>query len=81
MANNGNRNVWEHREMMESRMSKMEAHVENIYHHVKRIENHLEKQNGRIRDNEFALSKWKGVAIGIIAVSTAISSVITMAMK
>ena len=49
MANN--RNVWEHREMMESRMSKMEAHVENIYHHVKRIENHLEKQNGRIRDN------------------------------
>ena len=79
MANN--RNVWEHREMMESRMSKMEAHVENIYHHVKRIENHLDKQNGRIRDNEFALSKWKGVAIGIIAVSTAISSVITMAMK
>ena len=47
MANNGNRNVWEHREMMESRMSKMEAHVENIYHHVKRIENHLDKQNGR----------------------------------
>ena len=79
MANN--RNVWEHREMMESRMSKMEAHVENIYHHVKRIENHLEKQNGRIRDNEFALNKWKGVAIGIIAVSTAISSVISMAMK
>ena len=79
MANN--RNVWEHREMMESRMSTMETHVENIYHHVKRIESHLEKQNGRIRDNEFTLSKWKGVAIGIIALSTAISSVITMAMK
>ena len=79
MANN--RNVWEHREMMESRMSTMVTHVENIYHHVKRIESHLEKQNGRIRDNEFTLSKWKGVAIGIIAISTAISSVITMAMK
>ena len=75
------RNVWEHREMMESRMSTMETHVENIYHHVKRIESHLDKQNGRIRDSEFTLSKWKGVAIGIIAVSTAISSVITMAMK
>ena len=79
MANN--RNVWEHREMMESRMSTMETHVENIYHHVKRIESHLDKQNGRIRDNEFTLNKWKGVAIGIIAVSTAISSLITMAMK
>ena len=75
------RNVWEHREMMESRMSTMETHVENIYHHVKRIESHLDKQNGRIRDSEFTLSKWKGVAIGIIAVSPAISSVITMAMK
>ena len=75
------RNVWEHREMMESRMSTMETHVENIYHHVKRIESHLDKQTGRIRDSEFTLSKWKGVAIGIIAVSTAISSVITMAMK
>ena len=79
MANT--RNVWEHREMMESRMSTMETHVENIYHHVKRIESHLEKQNGRIRDNEFTLTKWKGVAIGIIAVSTTISSLITMAMK
>ena len=75
------RNAWEHREKMESRMSRMETHVENIYHHVKRIESHLDKQNGRIRDNEFALSKWKGVAIGIIAVSTAISSLVTMAMK
>jgi len=81
MANNGNRNVWEHREMMESRMSKMEAHVENIYHHVKRIESHLDKQNGRIRDNEFTISKWKGVAIGIIAISSAISSLIAMAIK
>ena len=79
MANN--RNVWDYRDGMDSRMGKMETHVENIYHHIKRIESHLEKQNGRIRVNEFTLSKWKGVAIGIIAISTAISSVITMAMK
>ena len=79
MANN--RNVWDYRDGMDSRMGKMETHVENIYHHIKRIESHLEKQNGRIRVNEFTLSKWKGVAIGIIAVSTAISSLITMAMK
>ena len=79
MANN--RNVWDYRDGMDARMGKMETHVENIYHHIKRIESHLEKQNGRIRVNEFTLSKWKGVAIGIIAVSTAISSLITMAMK
>ncbi len=79
MANN--RNVWDYRDGMDSRMGKMETHVENIYHHIKRIESHLDKQNGRIRVNEFTLSKWKGVAIGIIAVSTAISSLITMAMK
>ena len=79
MANN--RNVWDYRDGMDSRMAKMETHVENIYHHIKRIESHLEKQNGRIRVNEFTLSKWKGVAIGIIAISTAISSVISMAMK
>ena len=80
MANNS-RNVWDYRDSMDSRMGKMETHVENIYHHIKRIESHLEQQNGRIRVNEFTLSKWKGVAIGIIAISTAISSVISMAMK
>ena len=81
MANNGNRNVWEHRDLMESRLSKMETHTENIYHHLKRIDLLLEKQNGRVRANEFTLSKWKGVAIGVIAISTAISSLIAMAMK
>ena len=80
MANNS-RNVWDYRDSMDSRMGKMETHVENIYHHIKRIESQLAQQNGRIRVNEFTLSKWKGVAIGIIAISTAISSVISMAMK
>ena len=58
MANN--RNVWDYRDSLDSRMAKMETHVENIYHHVKRIDVLLEKQNGRIRTNEFTLSRWKG---------------------
>jgi len=77
----GNRDVWGYREGMEARMSKMETHVENIYHHVKRIDLLLEKQNGRIRTNEFTLSRWKGVAVGIIAVSSAVSTLIAMAIK
>tara|TARA_R110000824_G_C15133696_1_gene669298 strand:- start:578 stop:757 length:180 start_codon:yes stop_codon:yes gene_type:complete len=59
----------------------MEAHMQNIYHHLKRIDILLEKQNGRIRTNEFTLSKWKGLALGIIAVSSAISSLIAMAIR
>ena len=47
MANN--RNVWDYRDGLESRMGKMESHVENIFHHVKRIDASLEKQNGRIK--------------------------------
>jgi len=77
----GSRDVWGYREGMEARMSKMETHVENIYHHVKRIDLLLEKQNGRIRTNEFTLSRWKGVAVGIIAVSSAVSTLIAMAIK
>ena len=46
-----------------------------------RVDDHLEKQNGRIREAEDTMNKWKGVAIGIIAISTAISSLIAMAMK
>ena len=79
MANN--RNVWDYRDSLDSRMAKMETHVENIYHHVKRIDVLLEKQNGRIRTNEFTLSRWKGVTAGIIAVSAALSTLIAMAMK
>ena len=75
------RDAWEHRDNIQSRISKIEAHTENIYHHVKRIDKLLEKQNGRIRDTELTLSKWKGVAIGTIAISTAISSLIAMAIK
>jgi len=79
MANN--RDVWGYRDGMDAKTAKIEAHVENIYHHVKRIDTLLEKQNGRIRDNEFTISKWKGVAVGIIAMSTALSTLIAMAMK
>jgi hypothetical protein len=76
-----NRDVWGYREGMESRMSAMETHVENIYHHVKRIDVLLEKQNGRIRENEFTISKWKGVAVGIVAISTTLSTIIGIIIK
>ena len=56
MANN--RDVWGYRDGMDAKTAKIEAHVENIYHHVKRIDTLLEKQNGRIRENEFTISKW-----------------------
>ncbi len=79
MANS--RDVWDYRDGLESRMGKMESHVENIFHHVKRIDASLEKQNGRIRTNEFTLSKWKGIAIGIIALSTALSTLVGMIIK
>ena len=75
------RDVWDYRNGLESRMGKMESHVENIYHHVKRIDSLLEKQNGRIRTNEFTLSKWKGIAVGIIALSTALSTLVGMIIK
>ena len=78
---NGKRNTWDYRDNIQSRISKIEAHTENIYHHVKRIDTLLEKQNGRIRSAEFTLSKWKGVASGIIAISTAISTLIAMALR
>ena len=76
-----NRDVWGYREGMESRMSAMETHVENIYHHVKRIDLLLEKQNGRIRENEFTISKWRGVAVGIVVLSTTLSTIIGIIIK
>jgi len=75
------RDVWQHRDNIESRISKMEAHMQNIYHHLKRIDVLLEKQNGRIRTNEFTISKWKGLVSGVIAISTAISTLIAMALR
>ena len=75
------RDAWDYRDGIQSRISKIEAHTENIYHHVKRIDSLLEKQNGRIRSTEFTLSKWKGVASAIIAISTAISTLIAMALR
>ena len=76
-----NRDVWGYREGMESRMSAMETHVENIYHHVKRIDLLLEKQNGRIRENEFTISKWRGVAVGVVVLSTTLSTIIGIIIK
>ena len=77
----GNRDTWAYRDGLDARMAAMEAHVENIYHHVKRIDVLLEKQNGRIRTNEFTINRWKGVAVGIIAVSTALSTIIGVIIK
>jgi len=78
---NGKRDTWDYRDGIQSRISKIEAHTENIYHHVKRIDALLEKQNGRIRSTEFTISKWKGLASGVIAISTAISTLIAMALR
>ena len=74
----GSRDVWGYRDSMDARMAKMEAHVENIYHHVKRIDLLLEKQNGRIRTNEGVISRWKGIAVGIVCIASFISTVIAM---
>ena len=76
-----NRDAWAFRDGLDARMAAMEAHVENIYHHVKRIDVLLEKQNGRIRENEFTISKWKGVAVGIVAISTTLSTIIGIIIK
>ena len=74
------RDVWDYRDNLEdkivSRLSAIEAHMENVYHHVKRIDSLLEKQNGRIRSNEFTINKWKGIAFGVFVASTAISTLI-----
>ena len=76
-----NRDAWAFRDGLDARMAAMEAHVENIYHHVKRIDVLLEKQNGRIRESEFTISKWRGVAVGIVAISTTISTIIGIIIK
>ena len=75
------RDAWEYRDGLDARMSAMETHVENIYHHVKRIDLLLEKQNGRIRENEFTISKWRGVAGGVVDLSTTLSTIIGIIIK
>jgi len=77
----GNRDAWAFRDGLDARMAAMEAHVENIYHHVKRIDLLLEKQNGRIRENEFTISKWRGVAVGVVVLSTTLSTIIGIIIK
>jgi len=76
-----NRDAWAFRDGLDARMAAMEAHVENIYHHVKRIDVLLEKQNGRIRENEFTISKWRGVAVGVVVLSTTLSTIIGIIIK
>ena len=76
-----NRDAWAFRDGLDARMAAMEAHVEIIYHHVKRIDVLLEKQNGRIRENEFTISKWRGVAVGVVVLSTTLSTIIGIIIK
>jgi hypothetical protein len=76
-----NRDAWAFRDGLDARMAAMEAHVENIYHHVKRIDVLLEKQNSRIRENEFTISKWRGVAVGVVVLSTTLSTIIGIIIK
>ena len=74
------RDAWEHRDNIQSRISKIEAHTENIYHHIKRMEKHLEKQNSSIFRHESIINKWKGVAITLSVVFTVVQVVIASMM-
>ena len=77
--------VWHFRHNLEDKVTdiavqnaKTNAHIENIYHHIKRIETHLDKQNGSIARHESVISKWKGVAIGVIVVVSFVQVVVAM---
>ena len=76
-----NRDVWNYRNNLDEKIGSINAHIENIYHHIKRVDSHLDKQNGRIRNNEQVISKWKGVAVGILCVASFISTVIAMVIN
>tara|TARA_Y100001970_G_scaffold3976_1_gene4605 strand:+ start:3928 stop:4164 length:237 start_codon:yes stop_codon:yes gene_type:complete len=76
-----NKDVWNYRNSLDEKIGSINAHVENIYHHIKRVDTHLDKQNGRIRYNEQIISKWKGVAVGILCVASFISTVIAMVIN
>ena len=78
-------NVWHFRHALEDKVTdiavqnaKTNAHIENIYHNIKRIEVHLDKQNGSIAKHENVISKWKGVAIGVIVVVSFVQVVVAM---
>ena len=77
--------VWHFRHSLEDKVTdiavqnaKTNAHIENIYHHIKRIESHLDKQNGSIARHESVISKWKGVAIGVVVVVGLVQVVVAM---
>ena len=78
-------NVWHFRHNLEDKVTAIavknaetNAHIENIYHHIKRIESHLEKQNGNIARHESTISKWKGVALGVVVVVSFVQVVVAM---
>ena len=73
-----NKDVWNYRNSLAEKIGSINAHIENIYHHIKRVDAHLEKQNGRIRTNEGVISRWKGIAVGIVCIASFISTVIAM---
>ena len=73
-----NKDVWNYRNNLDEKIGSINAHIENIYHHIKRVDSHLEKQNGRIRANEGVISRWKGIAVGIICVASFVSTLIAM---
>ena len=78
-------NVWHFRHALEDKVidiavqnAKTNAHIENIYHNIKRIEVHLDKQNGTIANHESVISKWRGVAIGVVMVVSFVQVVVAM---
>ena len=77
--------VWHFRHGLEDKVTDIavkgaetNAHIENIYHHIKRIEVHLEKQNGTIAQHQSVISKWRGVAIGVVMVVSFVQVVVAM---
>tara|TARA_R100000742_G_scaffold4279_1_gene1663 strand:- start:18004 stop:18240 length:237 start_codon:yes stop_codon:yes gene_type:complete len=62
-------------------LGELNAHHKNIYHHIKRIDDHLRGINGSVHRHDVILSKWKGISIGVIGMSTAISTVISYLIK
>lgn len=72
---------WEWRNGVQQTLGELNAHHKNMYHHIKRIDNHLRGINGSVHRHDVILSKWKGIVLGILGMSTAISTVIGYLLK
>jgi len=81
MAQKKQTKEWEWRYGLEGVLGELNAHNKNVYHHIKRIDKHLAEINGSVRKHDIIISKWKGVAIGVIAVSTLVSSIVGLIIK